>query len=106
MARQRKNAKKLNMDYEADIAQKCDEKEKLNGEIVQIKNEIEGLKAQLKAKKAMVKKLDKAIAKIREQRASAEAEAALEMQKQEAESLVLQLLSSGMTSAEILERLK
>ena len=64
------------------------------------------MKADLKAKKAALKKAEKEVATLEAKKAKADAKAAEEAKKAEAESVVKRLLASGMSADEILEKLK
>ena len=64
------------------------------------------LRADLKAKKVSLKKAEKELISLEAKKAKADAKAAEEAKKAEAESVVKKLLASGMSADEILERLK
>ena len=64
------------------------------------------MKADLKAKKVLLKKAEKELISLEAKKAKADAKAAEEAKKAEAESVVKKLLTSGMSADEILERLK
>ena len=64
------------------------------------------MKVDLKDKKTALKKAEKEVATLEAKKAKADAKAAEEAKKAEAESVVKRLLASGMSTDEILERLK
>ena len=64
------------------------------------------MKADLKEKKTALKSAEKEVAKLEAKKAKADAKATEEAKKAEAESVVKKLLASGVSSDEILEKLK
>ena len=60
----------------------------------------------MKEKKSALKKVEKEVASLEVKKARADAKAAEEAKKAEAESVVKKPLASGMSADEILERLK
>lgn len=62
--------------------------------------------SRLERKKAALKKVEKEVATLETKKAKADAKAAEEAKKAEAESVVKKLLASGMSADEILEKLK
>ena len=60
----------------------------------------------MKEKKSALKKADKEMATLEAKKAKADANAAEEAKKVEAEAVLKKLLASGMTADEILEKLK
>ena len=60
----------------------------------------------MKEKKTALKKVEKEVASLEVKKARADAKAAEEAKKAEAESVVKRLLASGMSADEILEKLK
>ena len=98
-----KNRPKTNNDYASQIAEKQETVASLNTEIVSIIANIDTLKADLKEKKTALKKTEKEVATLE---AKADAKAAEEAKKAEAESVLKKLLASGMSADEILEKLK
>ena len=85
---------KVTADFAAQIAAKQEEKA------------VKSLNADLKAKKASVKKLDKEVAKLEARQAAAAQKAAEASKKAEAEDVLKKLLASGVSADEILEKLK
>ena len=81
-------------------------KETLSAEIASIIANIDTLKADLKEKKTALKKVEKEVASLELKKAKADAKAAEEAKKTEAEDVLKKLLASGMTADEILEKLK
>ena len=67
---------------------------------------IDTLKADLKEKKAALKKAEKEVATLEAKKVKADAKVAEEAKKAEAESVVKKLLAGGMSADEILEKLK
>lgn len=70
-------------------------------QIEELKTDIKSLRESLKPQKAEIKQTEKAIAKLEDKKAAAEA-----AKKVEAEAVLKKLLASGMTADEILEKLK
>ena len=60
----------------------------------------------MKEKKSALKKVEKEVASLEVKKARADAKAAEEAKKAEAESVVKKLLASGVSADEILEKLK
>ena len=103
-----KNRPKTNItkDYASQIAEKREIVVSLNTEIASITANIDTLKSDLKAKKTALKKAEKEVTSLEAKKAKEDAKAAEEAKKAEAESVVKRLLASGMSTDEILERLK
>ena len=93
-------------DYAAQIAEKQSAREALSAEIVSITANIDSLKADLKEKKASLKAIDKESVKLEAKKEKADAKAAEEAKKEEAESVLKKLLAEGMSADEILAKLK
>ena len=93
-------------DFAALIAEKASAKESLTAEIATLEENLNNLKTDLKAKKAELKKLDTELAKLEEQKAEADAKAAEEAQRAELEETIQKLMATGVSAAEILEKLK
>ena len=87
--------KTVTADFASKIAEKQSAREALSAEIASITANVDSLKADLKEKKASLKVIDKADAK-----------AAEEAKKAEAESVLKKLLAEGMSADEILAKLK
>ena len=98
--------KTVTADFVMQIAEKQSVKETLSAEIASIIANIDTLKADLKAKKAALKKAEKEVATLEAKKAKADAKAAEEAKKIEAEEVQKKLLASGMSTEEILEKLK
>ena len=98
--------KMVTADFESQIVEKRSAKESLSAEIASITANIDSLKADLKEKKTALKKAEKEVASLESKKAKADAKAAEEAKKTEAESVLKKLLASGMSAAEILEKLK
>ena len=96
-----KNRPKTNItkDYVSQIAEKQESITSLNTEIASIQKAIE-------EQKTALKKAEKEVATLEAKKAKADAKAAEEAKKVEAESVVKRLLASGMSADEILEKLK
>ena len=97
---------KATVDFAAQLAEKQAAKEAVTAEIASIAANIDTLKADLKTKKAELKSIDKEIARIEAKRVKAETKATEAAKKVEAEAVLKKLLASGMTTDEILEKLK
>lgn len=67
---------------------------------------IDTLKADLKEKETVLKKVEKEVASLEAKKAKADAKAADEAKKAEARAVLKKLLASGMSTDEILEKLK
>ena len=93
-------------DFATQIAEKQSAKEVLSAEIASITVNIDTLKADLKEKKASLKAIDKEIVKLEAKKARADAKAAEQAKKAEAESVLKKLLAEGMSADEILTKLK
>ena len=98
--------KTVTADFATQIAEKQSARETLSAEIASIAANIDTLKADLKEKKTALKKDEKEVAFLEAKKAKADAKAAEEAKKTEAESVAKRLLASGMSADEILEKLK
>ena len=98
--------KTVTADFATQIAEKQSAKEVLTAEIASITANIDTLKADLKEKKASLKAIDKEIIKLEVRKEKADAKAAEEAKKTEAESVLKKLLAEGMSADEILAKLK
>ena len=96
--------KTVTADFATQIAEKQSAKEALTAEIASITANIDTLKAELKEKKTALKKAEKEVATLEEKKA--DAKAAEEAKKTEAESVLKKLLAEGMSADEILAKLK
>lgn len=94
------------IDYAAQIAEKNAAAESLAQEIAAIGDNIGALNAQRKAKHVELNKLNKEIAKLEKKKADADAKVAEAAKKAEAEDVLKKLLAEGMSTDEILEKLK
>ena len=94
------------VDYAAQIAEKNAAAESLAQEIAAIGDNIGALNAQRKAKHVELNKLNKEIAKLEKKKADADAKVAEAAKKAEAEDVLKKLLAEGMSTDEILEKLK
>ena len=95
--------KTVTADFATQIAEKKSAKEALTAEIVSITANIDTLKADLKVKKAALKKVEK---EVEIKKAKADAKAAEDAKKAEAEYVLKKLLAEGMSADEILAKLK
>lgn len=94
------------IDYAAQIAEKNTAAESLAEEIAALGTNIVALNAERKSKEAELKKLNKEVTKLEKKKAEADEKAAEAAKKAEAEDVLKKLLSSGMSTDEILEKLK
>ena len=103
-----KNRPKINTtnDYASQIAEKKEQVVNLTTEIASIQKAIEEQKNTLKEKKSALKKNEKEVASLEAKKTKADAKAAEEANKTEAEAVLKKLLASGMSADEILEKLK
>ena len=93
-------------DFDALIAEKAAAKESLTADITVLEENLESIKADLKTKKAELKKLDTELAKLEAKKAEMEAREAEEAKKAELEETIQKLMATGVSAAEILEKLK
>ena len=91
--------KTTHTDYASQIAEKQESITSLTAEIASIQKAIE-------EQKSALKKAEKEVAMLEVKKAKADAKAAEEAKKAEAESVVKKLLAGGMSADEILEKLK
>lgn len=98
-------SKTTKKDFAAAIEAKAAEKAQLEQNISETLDQINALKAQLKANRAALKTTDNAIAKLETKKVNAEAKAALDAQKTELDSTVQKLLTEGMTMDQIIGKL-
>lgn len=101
-----KNKPKTTNDFASQIAEKQESIASLTSEITAIIANIDSLKADLKEKKASLKVVDREIVKLKVKKEKADAKAAEEAKKTEAESVLKKLLDDGMSVDEILAKLK
>ena len=94
------------VDYAAQIAEKNTAAESLAQEIAAIGDNIGALNAQRKAKHVELNKLNKEITKLEKKKADTDAKVAEAAKKAEAEDVLKKLLAEGMSTDEILEKLK
>lgn len=93
-------------DFATRIAEKQSAREALSAEIATITANLDSLKTDLKEKKTSLKAIDKEIVKLEVRKEKADAKAAEEAKKEEAESVLKKLLAEGMSADEILAKLK
>ena len=98
--------KTVTADFATQIAEKQSAKDALTAEIASITANIDTLKADLKERKIALKKAEKEVASLGAKKAKADAKAAEEAKKTEAEAVLKKLLASGMSADEILEKMK
>lgn len=94
------------IDYAAQIAEKNTATKSLAEEIAALGTNIAALNTERKAKEAELKKLNKEIAKLEKKKADADEKIAEAAKKAEAEDVLKKLLAEGMSTDEILEKLK
>ena len=87
--------KTVTADFAFQIVEKQSERKALSTEIASITANVDSLKA-----------IDKEIVKLEEKKTKADAKAAEEAKKAEAETVLKKLLAEGMSADEILEKLK
>ena len=98
--------KTVTADFATQLTEKQSAREALAAEIASITANIDTLKADLKEKKIALKKTEKEVVTLEAKKARADAKAAEEAKKAEAESVLKKLLAEGMSADEILEKLK
>ena len=98
--------KTVTADFATQLAEQPYAREALSAEIASITANMDTLKADLKAKKTALKRWDKEVTTLEAKKAKADAKAAEEAKKAEAESVLKKLLAEGMSADEILEKLK
>lgn len=106
-----KNHTKL--DFDAQLAKLQKDKallekgvSKTMAQIEELKTDIKSMRESLKPQKAEIKRVEKEIAKLEAKKTAAEAKAAESAKKAEAEDVLKKLLASGMSTDEILAKLK
>ena len=87
------------LDFTSLIAEKAAAKDALVSDIATLEENVNNLKSELK-------KLDNELSKLEEQKAEADAKAAEEAQRAELEDTIQKLMATGVSAAEILEKLK
>ena len=98
--------KTVTADFATQIMEKQSAKEALSAEIASITANIDALKADLKVKKAALKKAEKEVEMLEAKKEREDAKAAEEAKKTQAESVLKKLLAEGMSADEILAKLK
>lgn len=93
-------------DFSTLIAEKLSTKDALIADIASLEENLTALKADLKVKKADLKTVEKELTKLEEQKAAFEAAQAEEAKKAELKSVLQKLMADGMSTSEILEKLK
>ncbi len=101
-----KNCPKITNDFASKIAEKKESTASLTSEITSTTANIDTLKADLKEKKAALKKAEKEVASLEAKKVKADAKAAENAKKAEAESVLKKLLAEGVSADEILAKLK
>ena len=86
-------------DFTSLIAEKAAVKDALVSDIAALEENVNNLKTELK-------KLDTELSKLEAQKAEADAKAAAEVQKAELDEAIQKLMADGMSTAEILAKLK
>lgn len=94
------------VNYAELIEEKLNEKAQISAEITSITDQLETFKAQLKDKKKALSSIEKELTKLETKKAEEDAKAAEEAKKIQLESMLQQLLNSGMSTDEILNKLK
>lgn len=79
---------------------------KTNASIEELKTDLQSMKETLKMQKADVKAAEKKLTKLEEKKAKADIAAEAEAKKIQAQEMINQLLTNGMSADEILEKLK
>ena len=101
-----KNKSKLTTDFASRITEKQESIVCLTSEITSITANIDTLKADLKEKTAALKTAQKELSSLERKKSIADAKASEEAKKAEAEEVLKKLLASGMSTDEILAKLK
>ena len=101
-----KNRPKHTTDFASQIAEKQESIASLTAEVSSITSNIDTLKADLKEKKATLKSAQKELNSLERKKSIADAKAAEEAKRTEAEDVLKKLLASGISADEILEKLK
>jgi septal ring factor EnvC (AmiA/AmiB activator) len=94
------------VNYAELIEEKIALKTQTENELAEITKSVDELKNQLKEKKAALKSIEKDIQKLEDKKTAEEAKAAEEAKKAELTSVLEGLLNSGLSTDEILEKLK
>lgn len=108
-----KNRATASVDFDAQIKKLQKDKAMLEeglsktvAQIEELKTDIKSLRESLQPQRAEIKQTEKEITKLEAKKVAAEAKAAEAAKKAEAEDVLKKLLASGMTTDEILEKLK
>ena len=101
-----KNRPKLTTDFASQIAEKHESINSLTTEIASITANIDALKVDLKEKKTALKTAQKELTSLERKKSIADAKAAEEAKKAEAEEVLKKLLASGVSADDILAKLK
>lgn len=88
------------LDFDALIAEKSSTKEALVADIATLEENLTSIREELKAKKAELKTVEKELVKLEAQKVEVEAREA------ELEETIQKLMADGMSTGEILEKLK
>ena len=94
------------VDFDAAVAEKESEKAAIAGEIAALNEKLAEVKAEVKAKKSALLSLDKEIAKLQKNKDAQAEKKAEEARKAELNDLLSSLLKEGLSSEEILSKLK
>ena len=105
-SKNKKKAATVNVDYATQISEKQAAKADLIQQIESKTEELAALKTELKTLNAPVKLLDKEIAKLETAQAAHEAAEAEAAQKTELEEVLKKLMADGMSTQEIMDKLK
>lgn len=105
-SKNKKKAATVNVDYATQISEKQAAKVDLIQQIESKTEELAALKTELKTLNAQVKLLDKEIAKLETAQAAHEAAEAEAAQKAELEEVLKKLMADGMSTQEIMDKLK
>ena len=95
----------VEMDYSVVLDKKNSEKYTLESDVAALEADINGLKVQLKEKKAVLKKISKEIVLLEEKKRQQDEETSRKEQKEQIENAIQRLLDDGISMENILTRL-
>ena len=95
----------VEMDYSVVLDKKNSEKCTLESDVAALEADINGLKVQLKEKKAVLKKISKEIVLLEEKKRQQDEETSRKEQKEQIENAIQRLLDDGISMSDILNKL-
>ena len=96
----------VEMDYSVVLDKKNSEKCTLESDVAALEADINGLKVQLKEKKAVLKKISKEIVVLEDKKRQQDEETLKKEQKEQIDNVIQQLLNAGVSIDDVLNRLR